>query len=1187
MSLPSYSEEEILADLCRKSFKAFIREFWECVPGAGKLIWNWHIDLIADELEVAADRVFKGLPREYDLVFNVPPGTSKSTEISILFPAWVWTRMLEGRFIASTHTNNLVLDLASKSRSVILSDKYKACYSNVVLDKEGEGYFTNTVGGDRRACTVGGKTPTGFHAHFLLVDDALDPQGARSEAEIETASKFMTEVLPSRKVDKETALTILIMQRLHYRDPTAVMIKVSKNEGSTPVRVICLPGVLTDKVSPPIEEIREKYPEAYVEDNLLDPIRLPRKVLRDLEIRLGAYGYACQILQDPIPPGGGMFKETYFNQRVKAAPFHAKRIRFWDRACLDASTLIETIGGAVSIDKVKGGDLVLTRQGWCKVKWAGITKEVKASELSMVSLFNGGHLVGTKEHLVWTESRGWTQLQDLKDADCRMLYGKNWPDRAPIFKSLDQIVPVYDIEVEDVHEFFANGILVHNSTQDGGCYTAGVLMSKDADGSFFVEDCVHGQWEPDQRNSVIRATALRDRARYGPKDDPDIYVEAEGGSSGRDAWKQLAKYLAGFRVFEDKPTGKKDVRAEPWSCQLAARNVYLVEDGRWDIEGYIEEHCLFKPDPSISRIRGKLADRVDSSCLIAGTMVETQKGLKAIEKIVAGEFVLTRNGYKEVLWSGCSGFVDRLIKVEFENGSILIGTENHLVWTQVMGYITLGSLLKEDKVISLPLLQERSSCRRRLGKIVRFVANGLKKIIMLFVVHQNVLPNGGLIKEGVVNTNMKSRYSKGLNIKGKYLTGGIFGEKVKVENQNHCIGLNGVIFMETSPKIMSFITLTETPLIIRFQTLLAFLIAGMVLFMQIVGGLKNNLVIWIRYVKRLLSGINQKKGDNGIKSMELRHLRAENQEPIPVHFVKKNLNRSVMDLGEQTGIVQHCVEIGMLIDLVKEGRNLPVSCVGKNSCEILQNVVQGNVGRQCGGNIPVYDLNVKDDHEFFANGILVHNSGAFNLLTGGRISSGIRILTRRLNSDSKLKQRIVVCSKEELEATIIDERAILLSICDPLKGGDVDGYPRFGGVDVSEGVLTSPTEPPLPPHALSKIIGSLVVSFADIQPAEYQDRWDEPVEEYGKLPVDLILKPEQGKKIWREVLKKRDDPWQVLVIQDNGDRRAVSMALGIAEMLRIPKEQGVYVVASPEVNLTKAPNMHVYETIKSSRAMVI
>ena len=70
-------------------------------------------------------------------------------------------------------------------------------------------------------------------------------------------------------------------------------------------------------------------------------------------------------------------------------------------------------------------------------------------------------------------------------------------------------------------------------------------MARDKDGNFYVEHVVVGKWEPKERNQKMRATALRDRAKYG-KYEPVIWVEAEGGSAGRDAWKG---FIPGMKAF--------------------------------------------------------------------------------------------------------------------------------------------------------------------------------------------------------------------------------------------------------------------------------------------------------------------------------------------------------------------------------------------------------------------------------------------------------------------------------------------------------------------------------------------------------------------------------------------------------------------------------------------------------------
>lgn len=477
------SENEILASICRDSFEHFVREFWEYVPGAGKAVWNWHLSVFCSELQQIAERVFANKPREYDLVVNVSPGTSKSTIFSILFHPWTWTRMPSARHLSASHTHSLALDLAAKSKAVIGSEKYKQLFPEIELKKDAVEYYQNTMGGDRHVCTVAGKTPMGFHAHFLSMDDAIDPQKMLSVAETENASHFVREVLPTRKVDKAVSVTIMVAQRLGLGDPTDVMLKEAQKEGAAPVRKVCLPAELTDDVTP--VELRDKYV-----DGLMDPVRLNRNVLREFKAR-GALFYSTQFLQKPYAQEGGMFKPEYFNKRIKSAPFNCQRIRYVDRA----------------------------------------------------------------------------------------------------------------------------------STQDGGCYTAMVLIAKDPEGSYYIEHVVHGQWEPGQRNKIMRATALRDRAKYGPKYEPTYYVEAEGGSSGRDAWLGVARAMDGFVIKEHNVSrmGSKDVRAEPWAAQLAAGNVYVIDNGEsrnegrcdWDVQGFVDEHIRFKPEPG--KRLGAYKDQVDAA----------------------------------------------------------------------------------------------------------------------------------------------------------------------------------------------------------------------------------------------------------------------------------------------------------------------------------------------------------------------------------------------------------------------------------------------------------------------------------------------------------------------------------------------------------------------------------------------
>lgn len=338
----------LIRELCNRSFYYFLTFFWPEVSGQ-EFKPNWHIKYICDELQYIAERVAEGKAKEYDLIINVPPGTTKTVICSIMFPAWCWTRWYWMKFITVSYSAVLSLESAEYSRDLIKSDRYKLIYPELDIkdDKDTKSNFRivkklpslpgrmarRDLGGNRYSTSVGG-TLTGFHAHILIWDDPINPQQAISAVELETANRWLDQTLPTRKVDKVAGVTIGIMQRLHQNDPTGHMLEKQKEN----IKLICLPGIIDiykEKVQPP------ELVKFYV-DNLLDPVRLNRSVLKDLEADLGQYSFAGQIGQSPTPASGGMFKVDNFVivDRMPNPVDVAETVRYWDKAATK-----EKIGG--------------------------------------------------------------------------------------------------------------------------------------------------------------------------------------------------------------------------------------------------------------------------------------------------------------------------------------------------------------------------------------------------------------------------------------------------------------------------------------------------------------------------------------------------------------------------------------------------------------------------------------------------------------------------------------------------------------------------------------------------------------------------------------------------------------------------------------------------------------------------
>jgi predicted phage terminase large subunit-like protein len=138
-------------------------------------------------------------------------------------------------------------------------------------------------------------------------------------------------------------------------------------------------------------------------------------------------------------------------------------------------------------------------------------------------------------------------------------------------------------------------------TEDGGAFSAGVLMGKRENGRFVIADVVRGQWSSMNRENVITQVTCLDHERHG---NVDIWVEQEPGSGGKESAENTVRRLAGFNVRAERVTGDKLTRAMPLSAQAEATNghgnvdlvvgpwneAFLVEAQNFDgISGYCDQ----------------------------------------------------------------------------------------------------------------------------------------------------------------------------------------------------------------------------------------------------------------------------------------------------------------------------------------------------------------------------------------------------------------------------------------------------------------------------------------------------------------------------------------------------------------------------------------------------------------------
>jgi predicted phage terminase large subunit-like protein len=136
---------------------------------------------------------------------------------------------------------------------------------------------------------------------------------------------------------------------------------------------------------------------------------------------------------------------------------------------------------------------------------------------------------------------------------------------------------------------------------EDAAFTAGALLHMLKDNRFVIEHVVRGQWGALDREEKIKYWAERDRAQLRPG-AYEVGVEQEPGSGGKESAESTIRNLRGFKVYADKVTGAKEVRAEPFAAQVQGGNVYIVA-GIW-------QNDLL--DEMVSFPNGKFKDQVDA-----------------------------------------------------------------------------------------------------------------------------------------------------------------------------------------------------------------------------------------------------------------------------------------------------------------------------------------------------------------------------------------------------------------------------------------------------------------------------------------------------------------------------------------------------------------------------------------------
>jgi PBSX family phage terminase large subunit len=329
----------------------------------------------------------------------------------------------------------------------------------------------------------------------------------------------------------------------------------------------------------------------------------------------------------------------------------------------------------------------------------------------------------------------------------------------------------------------------------------------------------------------------------------------------------------------------------------------------------------------------------DHCCLAQSTIVETIIGKKLIKDVTNTDFVLSEDGrYHQVLYSTCTQKGASIYKVTFSNGSEIIGTKDHPIFVEGSGWIPLGSL--------------------RYGQIV----------LTLNDIAWNQLSTRAKPTEDIPNPVAETTgyISKPMGLKG---------------HQNICIGSFMKTISATFQQDLAFITKTKTHLTILQKIWNFCRLQNIFLFTERtnrnVEGLGNRGTLK-KSDHCLQHGIGLRKAENGIGCMESLHIKPEPQKVVYVTSAAKNLIASLVDRTIGFARMRAKVHGVGQAELITKNESVPCADLSFQSINTAKAKrvrhpvrvlsVQGLNVRS-----DVYNLEVRDTHSFFANGILTHN----------------------------------------------------------------------------------------------------------------------------------------------------------------------------------------------------------------------
>jgi hypothetical protein len=324
------------------------------------------------------------------------------------------------------------------------------------------------------------------------------------------------------------------------------------------------------------------------------------------------------------------------------------------------------------------------------------------------------------------------------------------------------------------------------------------------------------------------------------------------------------------------------------------------------------------------------SNHAPDACLKRDTLVLTSKGEKKICEIEKGEEVLTRVGFKKVLWSGIVGKHAKVVKVKTKDGKSLICTPEHRILKSSC-FTRADALRYDDKLLTLTQEALRKTQLNTRGRFIGDIQNQ-KGGQTDYIISENV----NIFIEKCGKTIMEEFPEINISII-KMVTRQIIESKIlnAAPQKNILVSTNGQRIKEEK------IENSYTPLDILLH-----------------NGIKRQRAE--SFIKRL---------EDYLIKTEIKNIKSANfvvrDSSIGVEHPQSSAQTNVNQHGEEN---QESITLSQYVNIV-EGLS---SITNIKKLKPVQDRVLTVYDIK--ERVEVWDLTIQDQPEFFANRILVHNS---------------------------------------------------------------------------------------------------------------------------------------------------------------------------------------------------------------------